>query len=364
MRISCVFLLLFAAAVSSSAAERLAMAYFHDEDKSSLSIRDLAFADAERGMAVGLLVQDGKAKGAGLVTTDAGRTWTMIKLPAPAVWLFLDARAGWIGDGRRVWKTADFGRSWKRVGRLDRIVRVFFLNERHGWAAGTNKSILETGDGGERWRQMEAADRIKTTREFTAFTWIAFADAQHGFITGASHPPQRRRFLNVPDWMDPGYRQRELPSTMLLLATQDGGKTWKESVTSAFGQIARVRLTPDLRGLALIEFQGEFPFASEVLSLNLTTGQSARVFREKNRAVTDLALVDGEAWLTAVEPSGGMLQSPVPGKLKLLRSTDLAKWTEVPVDYRAVARRAVCARGAGRLWVATDTGMILSVEKQ
>lgn len=362
MRIARVLLLLLAAAISVSAAERLTMAYFHDEDKSTLSIRDLAFADAERGMAVGWLAEDGKLKGAGLVTADAGRTWTIIKLPAPAMWLFLDGRAGWIGDGRRVWKTVDFGRSWRRVARLDNILRVFFLDERRGWAAGANKSILETDDGGEHWRGVEAAKRIATTREFTAFTWVAFADARHGFIIGMSRPP-RRRALNVPDWMDPEFRQRELPSTMLLLETQDGGKTWRESVASAFGQVTRVRLTAEARGLALIEFRGEFPFASEVLSLDLKTGKSERVFREKNRVVTDLVLVDGEAWLAAVEPAGAMLQSPVPGKLKLLRSTDLAKWTEVPVDYRAVARRAMCARGAGRLWVATDTGMILSLEK-
>ncbi|MCL6508106.1 MAG: hypothetical protein K6T59_13900, partial [Bryobacteraceae bacterium] len=70
------------------------------------------------------------------------------------------------------------------------------------------------------------------------------------------------------------------------------------------------------------------------------------------------------AYLAAVEPAGKLRRSPVPGRLHILRSDDLTTWSEMPVDYRAVARRAVLA-AAGRkdIWVATDTGMILRLEE-
>ena len=55
-----------------------------------------------------------------------------------------------------------------------------------------------------------------------------------------------------------------------------------------------------------------------------------------------------------------MYHSPIPGKLKVLQSSDLEKWTEMTVDYRAVAHSAIIAGpDENHLWIATDTGMIL-----
>ena len=46
----------------------------------------------------------------------------------------------------------------------------------------------------------------------------------------------------------------------------------------------------------------------------------------------------------------------------MLRSNDLKVWEEMEVDYRAVAQRAVIAApDAKHMWVATDTGMILTL---
>ena len=88
------------------------------------------------------------------------------------------------------------------------------------------------------------------------------------------------------------------------------------------------------------------------------------IFEERNRAVTDVALLaDDSAILAAVEPSGNSNQVPIPGKLKMLRSGDLKTWQEMEVDYRVVAQRAVLAAADERhIWVATDTGMILKLE--
>ena len=67
-----------------------------------------------------------------------------------------------------------------------------------------------------------------------------------------------------------------------------------------------------------------------------------------------------EAFLAAVEPPGKLNTLPIPGKVKMLKSTNWTDWTEMDVDYKANAR-AVLMAGPDKehLWVATDTGMIL-----
>jgi hypothetical protein len=46
----------------------------------------------------------------------------------------------------------------------------------------------------------------------------------------------------------------------------------------------------------------------------------------------------------------------------MLESADLKVWEEMDVDYRAIAQRAILAApDAQHVWVATDTGMILTL---
>jgi len=49
----------------------------------------------------------------------------------------------------------------------------------------------------------------------------------------------------------------------------------------------------------------------------------------------------------------------------MLESRDLKNWSEMPVDYRAVAQSLVLAGpDPDHLWAATDTGMILHLSLQ
>ena len=59
----------------------------------------------------------------------------------------------------------------------------------------------------------------------------------------------------------------------------------------------------------------------------------------------------------------GQVRSIAPGNVKVFKSGDMISWTEMAVDYRAVARRAWLS-GAGEedLWLATDNGMILQLK--
>jgi hypothetical protein len=123
-------------------------------------------------------------------------------------------------------------------------------------------------------------------------------------------------------------------------------------------------MSPQGTGLGLIEFKDEFQYPSEVYRINLHTGKSDRAYREKDRAITDIKLLPGssKAVIAGYETSGPVYRSPIPGKVKVLSSDDLNNWTEMPVDYRAVAHSVIIAGPDDQhLWIATDTGMILKL---
>lgn len=352
-------------AVSLCAAERWELQFFHDANDSSLTINDLKFLSAERGVAVGVLTtKKGKTKPAMLVTSDGGRTWSYSSFKEIGMSLyFLNDSVGWVVTPDRIWKTVEAGRSWTKLKKSPKdVCRVHFQNERLGWAVGADKGVWETTDGGGSWNRLAAADAVKSKRENTVFTSITFVNGITGVITGASVPP-RRRASPFPDWMDPEFAEmrREWPALNIILETRDGGKNWTSSTMSLFGRITRVVFAPQGTGLGLIEFFHFFAWPSEVFRLDWKSGKSERVFREKNRAITDIAITQGGvAYLAGFEPAGTLVRAPVPGRLKILRSTDLKEWREMDVDYRAVAGRAILAYGGeNHIWVATDTGMIL-----
>lgn len=348
-----------------SSADRWHLQYFYDEEQSSLIINDLKFPSVQRGIAVGLIKEKDRLKPTSLVTSDGGATWTLIPLKeAPRSLFFLNEGLGWMVTAKGLWQTEEAGRSWRKLKAPSQLLRVYFLDARHGWAAGARKTVYETTDGGNQWTKVAVAETPKSNAEYTNYDWIEFANPQVGMITGWSRPP-RRSDEGLPDWVDPekAERKREWPTLSIFLETKDGGKTWIPSSTSMFGRISRVRLLPSGLGLGLIEFMEAFEWPSEVFRLDWKTGKSTRVYREKNRAVTDLALPPvGPAYLAAIEVMGKLHRIPVPGKLKVLKSEDFVIWKEMEVDYRATAGRASLAAANERhIWIATDTGMILKL---
>ena len=99
------------------------------------------------------------------------------------------------------------------------------------------------------------------------------------------------------------------------------------------------------------------------MGLNWKTGGLKRIYREKNRKITDIAIggPNGPVYLAAVEHFG-KVPLPIPRKVIIITSPNVDRWTEMPVDYRAVARRVILASaGEKDLWAATDTGMILKL---
>ena len=231
-------------------------------------------------------------------------------------------------------------------------------------AVGAPKVVLETTDGGKTWDDVAAAATPKSNPRYTSYDWITFASPKFGLIAGASVPP--RPGEAEPAWLDPesAAKRKEWPTLMISLETHDGGKNWNIQTAPAFGQTTRVRLLPNGSGLLLIRFAHTFEYPAEVYKLTLQ-GKSERVFRAKDRIVTDCDFLSpNEAVLAAIEPPGRLHQLPIPGKLHILFSKGLSSWSEMDVPYKATGTRAmVAAVGAEHAWVATDTGMILQLNR-
>jgi photosystem II stability/assembly factor-like uncharacterized protein len=352
---------------AATAEPRWRLQYFHDELHSTLSINDIKFPTPRRGLAVGALHGEETVKPVMVSTKDGGETWSMQKLKEyPVSLFFLNDSLGWMATDRGIWRTEEAGQSWSKLGSLAGILRVHFLDENRGFAIGPRKALLGTTNGGKSWSPLQVVASIPTSTENTVFSTLDFVGARYGIIAGWSRSP--RRFVSrFPDWMDPeaASRRRESPATTIVVETRDGGVNWKPQVTSMFGRVSQVLFSPSGTALSLIEFDQAFEWPSEVFLIDMRTGKSERVFREKDRAVTGM-LIDllQTGYLAAIECTGTLHRSPIPGKLHILRSTGLKQWNEMRVDYRAVAHRAMLAAAGTQVWVATDTGMILKLQNE
>ncbi len=354
---------LLAAAMPPLHAQRWQVQYLYDQAKSELVLQDMQFPTATRGVAIGEIVEGRSRKGVAVVTSDSGAHWTVVKLDEiPVSLFFLNDSLGWMVTEKGIWKTTEAGKDWQKLPKPpNQAWRVYFADENNGWAACTKKAVLATHDGGRKWEPVAAASTVPGAPERSAYSWIAFADANYGLITGFNQPSMRWSGL-FPTWLDPedALSRRETPHLGYQLLTRDGGKTWKPGSASLLGQITRVRFAPTGPGLGLIEYGDSFRVPSEVYKLDRGTGKNSTVFADKRCAITDIWLTrDGTAYLAGIELAG-QVRSVSPGKVRVYRSSDMSTWNQMDVDYRAIAQHAIIA-GADEqnLWVATDNGMIL-----
>jgi photosystem II stability/assembly factor-like uncharacterized protein len=350
------------------------MQYFYDQDKNEIHLIDLKFPSAKHGMAAGVITEGKKTDPMTLITTDGGAHWTLqsVKdiLPGKGVPLslyFASETEGWMVSDKGLWVTGDFGRTWHKAGELPKgITKVWFLTTTHGWGIGSSKQVIETTDGGKSWTPLAAAKEPPGAAASTVYTDIVFL-RNHGIITGWNQPPD---YYTHPEWQSPETRSSHGPGTTIFLETSDGGKSWTSSSGSMFGQLTAVSVSLTGTSLALFEFSSRMDSKmvhlppSEVHRTSIETGIPDRVYRDENTQITDLALTtQGIPYLAGHAMIGVVRDNPIPGKLKVLTSSDFAKWTEIPVDYRAEAHRAYLAIAEDHeVWVATDTGMILKLQ--
>lgn len=350
---------LLGGASAAEASGRWRLQYFYDEDRSSLSIHALKFLSPQRGVALATLVRERGPQPVLLESDDGGTTWKQTPQRETALtFYFLDDSLGWMVTDRGIWKTTEGGRNWSKLGSLRGALRVHFLSEQTGFAVGVRKGVWRTVDGGKTWTKVKEAEAIQGTPERVAFTAIDFVGTKAGMIVGESRP---RRTSATSEWWKPdSAKGREVPHLLLQLTTNDGGENWRGATGSIFGDVVALRLGRQGRGLAVFQFGGGMSYPGEVYEIDLRTGNSTRVFREKGRVATDAAwLPEGGALLGTVEVPAELPDVPIPGKIHMLRRVGTT-WVPEPVDYRAVARRVIVSVLDGQTaWAATDTGMVL-----
>ena len=351
------FLLGVALAGLAGAAPHWDIQYRYQHAENQLTLNDLAFPSAERGIACGYSTdRRGNNRPLVLVSSDGGTQWSEVQVRETGIALFfLDDSAGWMATDRGVWVTAESGRSWnKLVNAPSGILRLWFSDRNHGFAIGSRKRIFETKNAGESWILLPVVSEVQGDPQYSSFGEIAFS-GKNGMISGWNLPPRAAPSAK-------GEAPPEIPRLTTMLETRDGGTTWKKNEISLFGQITRLSLTPQGTGLGLIEFKDNFDYPSEVYRLNLYNGKSERVLRRKDHAVTAVRLFAGsiQAMVAGYEITGPVFRSVVPGKLRVLTTTDYVNWTDMNVDARAVAHNAIIAGpDENNLWIATDTGIIL-----
>lgn len=340
------------------------MQYHYQQINSTLTITGLAFPSATRGIACGYITdRHDNAHAVVLTSSDGGEHWEETPVKEAGVSLFfLDDSTGWMVTEKGIWQTVESGRGWTKLPKSpEGLLRVWFLDNKHGFAAGLEKRVYETTDGGVTWTLLPIVSEVQGDPTYTTFGEISFI-GKNGIITGWNIPPRP----GGPDWMEPerAARRKQVPTYGVLLETTNAGKTWLKSEASIFGQVTRLSMTPQGTALALTEYKDEFDYPSEVYRVDLHTGRSESSFKEKDRAITDVRAFAGStrAIIAGYEPSGKIYRSPIPGKVKVLTSDDLENWDEMKVDYRAVAHSTIIAGpDENHLWIATDTGMILKL---
>lgn len=187
-------------------------------------------------------------------TTDGGTTWQIQQSGVENNLCdvsFVTRHKGWItGRGGTILHTSDGGASWQRQqSNIDKhLFAVCFVDETHGWAAGEFGTILHTTDGGATWRtQKSGEDRI--------FNDIFFIDLNNGWVAGEYGLLYRttdggttwllQECKDIIPVVDETQWETPTPSLYsiwfidtlrgwasgmdgVIIATQDGGITWKK----------------------------------------------------------------------------------------------------------------------------------------
>ncbi len=351
---------------TASAAERWKINYYFDKPDSAFEMRGIQFPSDQRGFVFGVINSTKeREKAVMLITSNGGAKWTEIPLKEnPVALSCIDDSQCWLTTEKGIWKTEESGRDWKKLKKQDGLSAIHFSSAKEGYACGYPKAVWKTTDGGLTWVALPAAKALESNPETSSYDVIAQHE-KNLIIVGTSRPKRMDGGL-FPDWMEPerASRRRQWPSLSLMLDSRNSGESWTASSASLFGRIQAVVLG-DKIGVSLLTFEESFEVASEVLQIDYITGKSANIYRDKNRTITSIYMDQkGMSTIGGTETIGSFRANPTPSKVHILRAqlskNQTAIWEEMPVDYRAVAHRVIVTGSpSGKLWAATDAGMIL-----
>ncbi|MCX6611530.1 MAG: YCF48-related protein [Acidobacteria bacterium] len=345
--------------------QKFVRSFFYLKPDSKMILIDFAVGSDKRMWAIGGIVAEGRGKGTLLSSIDGGLTWQQSELKfLPRSLFALDDSSLWaVSEKGEVWFSAESGREWKKLSKQDSALRVHFLNNQTGYLVGIKKTFMRTDDGGKTWRHVPEAAQVAGAAETFSYNSVQFWNGKIGLVSGSSQPSPRRRRVELPEWMEPelaNYRDNK-PHLLVSLETMDGGATWRKQEVSGFGSVHRSLIANDGTGLTLIKFNKSFDYGGEVYSFYPKFNKkSEMILRLKDLEMQDILYIPGDgAYLACTERLGPL---PVPTKVHIKHSKDLQNWTEIPVDYRAIAQKITLgATPSGKVFAALDQGTILAL---
>jgi len=207
------------------------------------TLRDLFFADAAHGWAVGY---DSKQNAAILRSGDGGLSWSRV-LSSTTARLYslhmISASLGWVsGHEGKIEVTTDGGATWSQqfTGLAAGLYAIYFLDAEKGVVAGDNGVILRTGDGGANWQLMTSGVNTRINDIWFADENLGWAVCENGKILRSSNGGSTWSALQVSSG---ALRALHFTSTWhgyaagengRLYKTYDGGESWsEESSTTA-----------------------------------------------------------------------------------------------------------------------------------
>jgi photosystem II stability/assembly factor-like uncharacterized protein len=226
------------------------------------ALRDIHFVDEQNGWAVCerdwyRLKTKEEPRSYLLRTSDGGRTWARVEVAGADV----DARLvgvrfagrehGWaFGELGALYTTADGGRTWsrQRVPTRRLLLGATFLNPQQGWLVGAGPVILHTADGGATWREGQVVAQLAdyalrgrvagTGADATPSSAFEPLAARRGVRANAVHFADARRGWAVG-------------TGGLVLATADGGRTWRVQESGTESDLHDVRFLDEREGWAV-----------------------------------------------------------------------------------------------------------------
>jgi photosystem II stability/assembly factor-like uncharacterized protein len=227
--------------------------------------------------------------------------------------------------GKRLVAVGDYGvvilsddgktyRQAKAVPTRAVLTSVFFIDDKGGWAAGHDGTILATADGGETWQVM----REEPGKERVLLS-IWFENALHGIAIGQFG---------------------------LMLETDDGGKTWRER---------KIVDDPDQAEKHLMQI---FAGAN---GLVFVTAESGSIFRSEDAGRTWKAIQTdnkGSFWTGRALTDGGLLVAGMRGHV--YRSDDRGNnWTKVASGTQQ-SITGIDQRSDGSVVMVGNSGIVLA----
>jgi len=347
--------------------QKFVRSFFYLKPDSRMVLIDFAVGSDKRMWAVGGIIAEGRGKGTLLSSLDGGLTWQQSELRfLPRSLFALDDSSLWcVSEKGEVWFSAESGRDWKKLSKQDAALRVHFLNNQTGYLVGIKKTFMRTDDGGKTWRHVPEAAQVAGSAENFTYNWVKFWNGKIGLASGSSQTPvrSRRRAVDLPDWMEPELAafRSDKPHMMVSLETMDGGATWRKQEVSGFGTVHRSVIGSDGTGLTLIKFNKSFEYGGELYAFYPKFNKKpGLILRLKEVEFQDILYIPGDgAYLACTERLGPL---PVPTKVRIKHSKDLQTWTDIPVDYRAIAQKITLgATPSGKVFAALDQGTILAL---